>query len=421
MATQTQAQPATSAPASAMPSSDMGGFGAIAAVYDRQRQQIASQGDAMKGQIEPILSEIDADAKHNRALENHLLGQYQDEMQRVNMLQQRQRLITMHRAQALRKALPIIGIFALIGGALDGVTGAMTALGGGLAGLSQGMNKKYQEAWSEYDGQVKTMLDQAKDTQSMLKSIIADDSKPLTEKLALLRVESAHMPVYNQINNSEANAYARWVTETSMMDKRIQLAETVHKKTADLNKPVSAGHVEDAMSFAFPFTPPDLSNSAGINDSAVLSAAEKTWKQQHRMAAMQVATIASDYMHKTGSDWPSALRYTVSWLHAHHQMDTLSQGSLSDESVETDMAAGGAPAANVKIVMAPGTPASVAQAARAAAAANAHKDASAAKGGYADSNGNTYSAAAVAQAAAKVGMSVAAFVKSRKLTAVQAY
>lgn len=413
----TSPQPAPAAPAPAMPS-NMGGFSSVAALYDQQRQQMQAAQSQLDAQTAPILDEINARSKRDAEEQDMMLKRYDAQMQQVNMLTQRQRLITINRAQVLRKVMPVVGLFALIGGALDGVSGATAALAGGLSGLSQGLNKNYQDAWKQYDDQVKTMLSSAKDTQAILKSIMDDNSKSLDEKLALLKVESAHVPAYNQINTAEANAYARFVTEHDIMNQRIAATEARHREAQGANKAATAAQVNDAMMMAFPFKGPDTSKLPITADvTGILSAAKGNWKQQYHMSAVQIATIASDYMHKTQSDWPTALSHTVNWLKTHRLLEAGRAPELDDADVESQMGAGEAPASNVRIEMAPGTPASVVRATRAAAGANAKVDA--AQGGkttYVDRSGRQYSAASVAQAAAQHGVSVAEFVKRAGLS-----
>lgn len=415
MATQqaTQAAPQPT-PASPVIPNDMGGFSVIAKVYDQARASVAASDAAIQKQVAPLEAQLDQREAAGAAEQKRLEAMYDQQMHGLNLMQQRQRLITINRAQVLRKTLPIIGLFALVGGALDGVTGAMSALGGGLAGLSQGMKERYQQAWDQYNTQVKTMFDQVKDTQAQLKTIINDNSKALDEKLALLKITGAHMPVYNQINNGEANAYARWVTETGLMDKRIQLAEVSHKGAAALNKRVTVTAVNDAMSQAFPFTPPDLSNAAftGENASAALSAAEKAHKQTFQMASLQIATIAQDYMQKSGSDWPSALQHTISWLRTNKLLESGKAPVLDDTEIESRMLGGDLPQ-GMQIKFAPDTPKPVQAAVRAAAQADRGTTL------YVAPNGHQYSQAEVAAAAKKAGVSEAAYAKRKGLSFIK--
>ena len=413
-ATKTSAQPPLPSPSSPVIPNDMGGFSGIAKIYDQARANVATSDAAMQKQVAPLEAQLDKREAEGEAEQKRMEALYDQQMHGLNLMQQRQRLITINRAQVLRKTLPIIGMFALIGGALDGVTGAMSALGGGLAGLSQGMKERYQQAWNQYNAQVKTMFDQVKDTQAQLKGIINDNSKTLEEKLALLKITGAHMPVYNQINNGEANAYARWVTETGLMDKRIQLAEVAHKGAAALNKRVSVTSVNDAMSQAFPFVQPDLSNAefTGENATAALSAARGAWKQKYQMASLQIATIAQDYMHKSGSDWPSALQHTISWLRTNKLLESGKVPVLDDSEIESRMLGGDLPQ-GMQVKFAPDTPKPVQAAVRAAAKAD--------KGNviYVATNGQQYTQGEVAAAAKKAGISVDAYAKRKGLSFIK--
>jgi len=423
---QVPAAPPQPSPSAPVIGGDMGGFSGIAKMYDQARASAGAASAAQQQQIAPLEAQLDQREAAGAAEQKRMEAMYDEQMHGLNLMQQRQRLITINRAQVLRKTLPIIGIFALIGGALDGVTGAMSALGGGLAGLSQGMKERYQQAWSQYNTQVKTMFDQVKDKQAQLKAIQNDNSKTLDEKLALLKITGANMPVYNKINNSEADAYAKWVTETTLMDKRIQLAETAHKGAAAVNKRVTVTAVNDAMSQAFPFAAPDLSNAefTGQNATAALSAARGAWKQDHQMASLQIATIAQDYMHKSGSDWPSALQHTISWLRTNKLLESGKTPTLDDTDIESRMLGGDLPQ-GVKIQLAPGTPKPVADAVRAAAKADhaatttAAPKAKAATTIYIATSGQRYSAADVAAAAKKAGVSVADYVKQKGLSSIK--
>lgn len=414
MATQPATAMPTPSPASPAFSGDMGGFSSIAKVYDQARANMGASDAALQKQVAPLEAQLDKKQAEGEAEQKRMEAMYDEQMHGLNLMQQRQRLITINRAQILRKTLPIIGIFALIGGALDGVTGAMSALGGGLAGLSQGMKERYQQAWDQYNKQVKTMFDQAKDTQAQLKAIINDNSKTLDEKLTLLKITGAHMPVYNSINNSEANAYARWVTETGLMDKRLQLAEVAHRGAAAVNKRVSVTSVNDAMSQAFPFAPPDLSNAefTGENATAALSAARGNWKQKYQMASLQIATIAQDYMHKSNSDWPSALQHTISWLRTNKLLESGKAPVLDDSEIESRMLGGDLPQ-GMQIKFAPDTPKPVKAAVRAAAQADRGTTL------YVAPNGHQYSQAEVAAAAKKAGVSEAAYAKRKGLSFIK--
>jgi len=131
---------------------------------------------------------------------------------------------------------------------------------------------------------------------------------------------------------------------------------------------------------------------------------------------LQIATIAQDYMHKSGSDWPSALQHTISWLRTNKLLESGKTPTLDDTDIESRMLGGDLPQ-GVKINFLKDTPKPVADAVRAAAKA----DYAGIKGSaiYISSNGQRYSAADVAAAAKKAGLSVGAYAKQKGLSYIK--
>lgn len=221
--------------------SSLGGWSQIAAAFDRARASAAQQSGDEKTLIASINATNDATGKKIAALQ----GSYDDEMQRINAAAQRQRLIGIKQAQALRKALPIIGVFALIAGASDGVLGAMSALAGGLAGLSQGQTEAYKRAWNEYDAQVKGMFAEQKGILQEMKDVRDDASKTVDQKIALFKAIGSGNKLFSTLNSQEAGSMERWIENQERMANRIKVAEIAHTKAAGQNAPVDNSELSE--------------------------------------------------------------------------------------------------------------------------------------------------------------------------------
>src|SRR6185503_6581609 len=89
-------------------------------------------------------------------------------------MMQRQRLVTVNKAQVLRKVLPVIGLFTLIAGKAAGMDGALAALGGGMAGLTKGLDQGMQDAWKQYTVSYDQVMARVKETQAQIKAVIDD-------------------------------------------------------------------------------------------------------------------------------------------------------------------------------------------------------------------------------------------------------
>lgn len=221
--------------------SSLGGWSQIAAAFDRARASAAQQSGNEKSLIASINATNDATGKKIAALQ----GDYDGEMQRINAAAQRQRLIGIKQAQALRKALPIIGVFALIAGASDGVLGAMSALAGGLAGLSQGQTEAYKRAWNEYDAQVKGMFAEQKGILQEMKDVRDDASKTVDQKIALFKVIGSGNKLFSTLSGQEANSMERWMQNQAAMANRIKVAEIAHAKAAAQNAPADNSELSE--------------------------------------------------------------------------------------------------------------------------------------------------------------------------------
>lgn len=227
--------------------SGMGGWSQIAAAFDRARAEASQQSGDQKSLVASINATNDATDKKIAALQ----GNYDAEMQRINAAAQRQRLIGIKQAQALRKALPIIGVFALIAGASDGVLGAMSALAGGLAGLSQGQTEAYKRAWAEYDTQVKSMFAEQEGILQEMKNVRDDASKTIDQKIALFNAIGSDNKLFSTLSTQEASSMERWIENQQQMANRIKVAEIAHAKAAGQNAPVNnseLGETAEALS-----------------------------------------------------------------------------------------------------------------------------------------------------------------------------
>ena len=120
-----------------------------------------------------------------------------DQAQQANwQMMQRQRLITVNKAQVLRKVLPVIGLFTLIAGKAEGLDGALAALGGGMAGLTKGMDQNMQDAWKQYTVHYNQMMARVKETQAQIKAVIDDRDKTQAQKTDLYKALGSQVASY---------------------------------------------------------------------------------------------------------------------------------------------------------------------------------------------------------------------------------
>lgn len=157
--------------------------------------------NAVKASLQPQADALDKQLSD----ENAQVAYYQSQQQAAWGAMQRQRMVTVNRAQILKKALPVLGIFALLVGATSGSENALAALGGGLAGLQQGMEKQFQDAWAQYKQKYQQMDAHAKEVSSQLKEIIEARDKTATQKMDLIRSITSTVPAFYRIQQTAQN------------------------------------------------------------------------------------------------------------------------------------------------------------------------------------------------------------------------
>lgn len=177
----------------------------------------------------------------------------------MNAAMQRQRLLAVNRAQTMRKLIPIISIVSLAVGALaDGMPGAISALGGGLAGLSQGADKQYQEGWKQFQDQYNSMSKGAHDLFDEMQRIDADRSKTIAQKVALMKPLAQRSPMLRvALAQGAADTKAQASVETAYLklsQGRQKLKGVIDRGDAAMtnarvvNDPPTTQQVQDAMS-----------------------------------------------------------------------------------------------------------------------------------------------------------------------------
>lgn len=133
-----------------------------------------------------------------------------DQAQQANwQMMQRQRLITVNKAQVLRKVLPVIGLFTLIAGKAEGLDGALAALGGGMAGLTKGMDQNMQDAWKQYTVHYNQMMARVKETQAQIKAVIDDRDKTQAQKTDLYKALGSQVASYRLALSRAASDQSR--------------------------------------------------------------------------------------------------------------------------------------------------------------------------------------------------------------------
>jgi hypothetical protein len=173
-------------PAPAMPQS-MDGMSQVASALPKgDPGQALAQAEVAQGtQLDQRMGEDDAELAHL------------DQAQQANwQMMQRQRLVTVNQAQILRKVLPVIGIFTLIAGKAGGMDSALAALGGGMAGLTKGLDQKMQDAWKQYTASYNQMMARVKETQAQIKAVIDDRDKTQAQKTDLYKALGSQVASY---------------------------------------------------------------------------------------------------------------------------------------------------------------------------------------------------------------------------------
>ena len=169
------------------PPSQMDGMSQIAGVIPKGDilKPLAEQEVAQGAQLQQHMDEDEAQLSHL------------DQAQQANwQMMQRQRLVTVNKAQLLRKVLPVIGLFTLIAGKAEGMDGALAALGGGMAGLTKGLDQNMQDAWKQYTVSYNQMMARVKETQAQIKAVIDDREKTQAQKTDLYKALGSQVAAY---------------------------------------------------------------------------------------------------------------------------------------------------------------------------------------------------------------------------------
>lgn len=169
------------------PAAPMDGMSQIAdAIPKTDPAHILAQQEAAQGtQLQQHMDEDEAQLTHLDAAQ-----------QATWQMMQRQRLITVNKAQVLRKVLPVIGLFTLIAGKTGGMDSALAALGGGMAGLTKGLDQQMQDAWQKYTASYNQMMAQVKETQAQIKAVIEDREKTQAQKTDLYKALGSQVASY---------------------------------------------------------------------------------------------------------------------------------------------------------------------------------------------------------------------------------
>lgn len=192
--------PPPPAPAPTPVASSMDGMSQLAGSLPKNDpgRALADQEVAQGAQLQQHMDEDDAEL-------SHLDASQQDTWR----MMQRQRLVTVNKAQVLRKVLPVIGLFTLIAGKAAGMDGALAALGGGLAGLTKGLDQGMQDAWKQYTASYNQMMARVKETQAQIKAVIDDRDKTQAQKTDLYKALGSQVASYRLALSRAASDQSR--------------------------------------------------------------------------------------------------------------------------------------------------------------------------------------------------------------------
>lgn len=225
---------------------------------------LAGEEAAQGARLQQHLDEDDAQLSHLDAAQ-----------QDTWRMMQRQRLVTVNKAQVLRKVLPVIGLFTLIAGKAAGMDGALAALGGGLAGLTKGLDQGMQDAWKQYTASYNQMMARVKETQAQIKAVIDDRDKTQAQKTDLYKALGSQVASYRlalsraasdqsrmaaaqlRASTEQADTAAHDATELAVANTHAQLEQQARivaqqKHLADVAlKPPTVGDMKVALGALF--------------------------------------------------------------------------------------------------------------------------------------------------------------------------
>lgn len=203
------------------PAAPMDGMSQIAdAIPKSDPAHILAQQEAAQGtQLQQHMDEDEAQLKHLDAAQ-----------QATWQMMQRQRLITVNKAQVLRKVLPVIGLFTLIAGKTGGMDSALAALGGGMAGLTKGLDENMQNAWKQYTESYNQMMAQVKETQAQIKAVIEDREKTQMQKTDLYKALGSQIAAY-RLAISRAQSDQTRMAEAQLRSSTEQADTAAHDAT----------------------------------------------------------------------------------------------------------------------------------------------------------------------------------------------
>lgn len=199
------------------PPSSMDGMSQLAGALPKgdPGQALAQQEVAQGAQLDQRMGEDTAELSHL------------DKAQQMNwQMMQRQRLVTVNKAQVLRKVLPVIGLFTLIAGKTDGMDGALAALGGGMAGLTKGLDQNMQDAWKHYTVQYNQMMARVKETQAQIKAVIEDRDKTQAQKTDLYKALGSQVASYRLALSRAASDASRM--QAAQLRTSTEASDTAH-------------------------------------------------------------------------------------------------------------------------------------------------------------------------------------------------
>lgn len=192
--------PPPPAPAPTPVTSSMDGMSKLASSLPKNDpgRALADEEVAQGGELQQHMDEDDAELSNLDAAQ-----------QDTWRMMQRQRLVTVNKAQVLRKVLPVIGLFTLIAGKAAGMDGALAALGGGLAGLTKGLDQGMQDAWKQYTVSYNQMMARVKETQAQIKAVIDDRDKTQAQKTDLYKALGSQVASYRLALSRAASDQSR--------------------------------------------------------------------------------------------------------------------------------------------------------------------------------------------------------------------
>lgn len=266
--------------------------------------------------------------------------------------QQRRRLITVNRAQTMKKLFPMAAIFALIGGGVAGTAGALSALAGGLAGFKTGEDQQYKRAVNQWSDNFNATLQRAQMQIGAVNEVMDNDKLNIDQKMEQLRAVTAGNPYLAHVVESSQNNASRVFDSIEKYKGAVLKAEAAHRASAHQLAAPNSGMVKTAertlLSLGYLTAPAP----AGSTTKQAFAAPGTSTPAKH-VPLTDYPPLASSVIHDTATlalqamyrepakyknNFQAALNDTIVHLHA---MGLIAPTRAAVTKLNADIAAGG--------------------------------------------------------------------------------